>query len=326
MLTPRENLQLLFDGKMPEYLPLGTDFEQAFFSSSDFVNERPDLPGVNKDWFGQSWTYEPIIGAANPTPNCPLVTDITRWSEQMHFPDLDSLDWEGKSAEQTAKWDRENKMVKATIGFGIWERMFSVMKFDECLVALLEEPEACFDFFSAVADYKIKLHDKIIQYYKPDVLVMHDDYGNTKDMFMAPETWRALLKPNLARVVSAVQSKGVIYEHHNCGYFLKIIDDMLEIGIRMTNNVHYSNNHEFLKSHYNNKMILVGGFASQRIDNPNATLDEIRGEIRTTLDTLAPNGGYIASFRSSRPEANVIAAEELSRASKLYYNPRPEDK
>jgi len=174
MLTPRENLQLLFDGKKPQYMPIANlDFDSAFPA---FINERPNGPGVNKDWFGQSWTYEPGVKAANPTPNCPLVTDITKWRDQMPFPDLDALDWEGFSKEDTKNWNREEKMTKITIGFGIWERMFSVMKFEECLMALLEEPEACYDFFSAVADYKVDLDNSIIDYHTPDVFVIHYDF------------------------------------------------------------------------------------------------------------------------------------------------------
>ena len=57
-----------------------------------------NIPGVAKDWFGQSWTYEPKIKAANPTPGIHLVPDITRWKEYMKFPDLSKLDWEGHAA------------------------------------------------------------------------------------------------------------------------------------------------------------------------------------------------------------------------------------
>ena len=185
-----------------------------------------------------------------------MLTDITRWKEVLTFPNLEKLDWEGHAAKDTAIWDRDNRFSRITIGFGLWERLFSIMPFEDALCALVEEPEACYDFFGAIADHKIRLHELAIKYYKPDVLVMHDDYGNNKNLFMSPESWRKLIKPHLKRVVDSVQSQGVIYEHHNCGYFRSILDDMLEIGISATNPVHVSNDLPSLKKEYGGRMTI----------------------------------------------------------------------
>ena len=101
----------------------------------------------------------------------------------------------------SASWDREKHLTRINDLFGPWERMFSVMEFQEALCALVEEPEACYDFFGAIADHKIRLYEYIIRYYQPDILCMHDDYGHGKGMFMSPETWRALIKPHLQRII-----------------------------------------------------------------------------------------------------------------------------
>lgn len=324
MISLKENMEIVYRREEPEYMPLFSDFETAVLDSLDFVNERPIVPGVNKDWFGQKWTYEPTVKAANPTPGCPLVTDITCWKEQMKFPDMDKLDWEGRAAKDTANWDRKNKMTRITVGFGLWERMFSVMAFEDALCALLDEPEACYDFFGAVADHKIRLHDKILKYYKPDVLVMHDDYGTSQGMFMAPEVWRKLIKPHLKRVVEHVQSYNCIYEHHNCGYFLPIIDDMLELGIHATNSVHISNKPAYLKEKYGKAMTLVGGFDMQFLDNPTVTETAVRDSVRKTMDILAPGGGYIPRCTSVNEINGPIANDEILKYSVNFYHPRPE--
>ena len=231
MLSLKENMLRVYRHQEPEYTPLFSDFNSAMLGGMDFINERPEIPGVNLDWFGQSWTWEEKTHAANPTPGKPLLTDITQWREVVKFPDLDAIDWETHAAKDTANWDRENKLSRVTVGFGLWERLFSIMPFEDALCALLEEPEACYEFFGAIADYKIRLHDLVIKHYKPDVLVMHDDYGDGRALFMPPETWRQLIKPHLKRVVDAVQSKGVIYEHHNCGCFAPIVEEALFRGL-----------------------------------------------------------------------------------------------
>lgn len=324
MITWKENMKLVYEHKTPEFMPFMTDFNSAFLVGMDFVNERPEIPGVNKDWFGQSWTWEENSAACNPTPNCPLIEDITNWRDVMKFPDLDKLDWEGHAAKDTADWDRENKFSRITIGFGLWERLFSVMRFEDALCALAEEPEACFDFFGAVADHKIRLHDLAIRHYKPDVLVMHDDYGNNKNLFMSPNTWRTLIKPHLERVVEHVQSHGVIYEHHNCGYFQSITDDMLEIGISATNPVHISNDLAHMKKTYGDHMVMVGGLDIQMYGRPNVTEEAIRKNIRDTFELMAPGGGFIPMCAVAYSAYDDVINDEMVKCAQDYYGPRPD--
>ena len=323
MITLRENMLRVYRHQEPEYTPLFSDFDSAMLGGMDFVNERPDIPGENKDWFGQSWTWEEKTHAANPTPGKPLLTDITKWKEVIHFPDLDALDWEAHAAKDTAKWDRENRLSRVTIGFGLWERLFSIMPFEDALCALLEEPEACYEFFGAMADHKIRLHDLVIKHYQPDVLVMHDDYGDGRSLFMPPETWRQLIKPHLKRVVDAVQSKGVIYEHHNCGCFAPIIDDMIELGIGATNLVHPVNNIAWLKENYGDKMTLVGGFDAQKYCAPDATEEAILADMKKTFEILAPGTCFVPLCFAIYSKHLPFIGKNLAILANQYHNPRP---
>ncbi|MGN1015508.1 MAG: hypothetical protein ACI4PL_00765 [Faecousia sp.] len=67
-ISYRENLLRVFAHETPKCLPLMSDFDAVSPGGIDFVCEAPRLPGIHKDWFGQSWTFEPKIGACNPTP------------------------------------------------------------------------------------------------------------------------------------------------------------------------------------------------------------------------------------------------------------------
>ena len=81
MISLKENMLRVYRHQEPEYTPLFSDFNSAMLGGMDFINERPEIPGVNLDWFGQSWTFEEKTGAANPTPGKPLLTDITKYQE-----------------------------------------------------------------------------------------------------------------------------------------------------------------------------------------------------------------------------------------------------
>jgi len=320
MISLKENMQLVLRHKEPEYMPFVSDFDTAALDAIDFINERPAIPGVHNDWFGQSWTYEPAAGAANPTPGKHLVTDITEWKEQMIFPDLDKLDWEGRSQKDTAGWDREQKLSRIVSPFGMWERMFSVIEFQDALCSLLVEPEACYDFFGAVADHKIRLHQKFIDYYKPDIIIMHDDYGTSQGLFMAPDVWRDLIKPHLKRVVDHVQSQGCRYEHHNCGYFAPLMDDMVELGVEITNPLHCSNNIEAMKRDYGTRIVFIGGFEVQTLTAPETTEEEVRARVRRTMDILAPGGGFVPEFKGVNGD---IVSDEIKKYSAKFYSARP---
>lgn len=323
MLSLKENMLRVYRHQEPEYTPLFSDFSSAMLGGMDFINERPDIPGVNLDWFGQSWTFEEKTGAANPTPGKPLLTDITQWKEVIKFPDLDALDWEGHAAKDTAGWDRENRLSRVTIGFGLWERLFSIMPFEDALCALVEEPEACYEFFGAMADHKIRLHDLVIKHYKPDVLVMHDDYGDGRSLFMAPDTWRELIKPHLKRVVDAVQSKGVIYEHHNCGCFAPIVEDLIEIGIGATNLVHPVNDIRWLKENYGDQLTIVGGFNAQHYCTDQATEESILADMEQTFAVLAPGNCFVPLCFAIYSKHLPFIGQQLVRLANKYHNPRP---
>ena len=321
MLSLKENMELVIQHKTPEYMPMISDFDTVRLDALDFINERPVIPGVNLDWFGQSWTYEPKCGAANPTPDVHLVTDLEKWREQMIFPDIEKLDWEGRSKRDTENWQRDKKMSRLTVAFGMWERMFSVVEFQDALCALMLEPELCYDFFGAVADHKIRLHEKVIKYYKPDILCMHDDYGTSQGLFMPPDIWRKLLKPHLKRVVDHVQSLGVKYEHHNCGYFVPLMDDMVELGVEIMNPLHRSNDIAAMKKQYGDKITFIGGLEVQKIAAPGISEEEVREHVRYTMDIMCPGGGYIV-FAIIK-NFDVVQDEVLKYATK-FYGPRPD--
>jgi len=325
-ISLKENMKLVLEHKEPEYMPLLGDFDQCYPKGPDFIWEAPAIPGPPvKDYFGQYWSFEPGIKAPNPTPGSHLITDITKWREQITIPDLDKMDWEGYAARDTAKWDRENKMSRITVGYGMWERLFTTMEFTECLMALVEEPEACYDFFGAIADFKIKLYEKIIQYYKPDQVVMHDDYGNSMNMFMSPETWRQLIKPHLARVIKSITDKGVYYEHHCCGYMAPILEEVADLGCASFNTVHVSNNPGELKKKLGHKMAFFGGFDTQFCDRPGTTEEQVRAEIRKTMDIMAPGGSFCPRCAIGNMEKKAWAEDEILKYSVNFYSsPRPE--
>lgn len=290
-MTKKDMLLQVYRHKNTGYVPcFFTDFD---FSKPETMNERAEAGG--KDWFGVEWEFVPLALAAMVKPGTKVLTDITKWREQVRFPDLDAIDWASAAAKETAGWDRENKISYVMLINGMFERTHALMGFEDAMLAMYDEPDEYQALIDAITDYKIKLIDILGKYYKPDVLCFHDDYGANDNMLMSPKLWRQFFKEPLRRVIDAAHRNGIIYEHHSCGYIEPIFDELVSLGIDAIDPLQITNPIRALKDKYQHCLTFVGGYNTQHVfDKPGVTEAEIRSEVKRTMDELAPGGSFVA--------------------------------
>jgi len=321
---------LVYGHKVPDYLPLAGDIQKVRTVEpglrSVVYGEKSAGGNYDTDWFGQNWIYEPTIKAYNPDAGNYIVKDITKWRDYVTFPDLDAIDWEAKFKADAVKWDPD-KLWLVVDGYGLWERAFSMVPIADLLCALIEEPEACEDFFSAIADHKIKLHNYYLDYYKPDVLCMHDDYGSGQGLFMSPGTWRRLIKPSLQRVIDNAVTRGIMYEHHCCGYLAPLAEEIAEMGASSWNLIHVCNDPPACKQKFGDKLAFIEGICDgQYLDTDSTTGEQVREHVRATAEKNLPGLGVVIGVKlHNHPERLAIFNEELLRCGQLFYREnRPE--
>lgn len=290
-MTKREQLLEVYNHKNIGYVPcFFTDFD---FSKPAEINERPENGGL--DWFGVEWEFVPAVLAPMVKPGTQRLSDITKWREELTFPDLDAIDWAAAAEKETAKWDRENKVSFMMLINGVFERTHALMGFEDAMCAMYEEPEEFQALVDAITEYKLKVIDIIGTYYKPDVLCFHDDYGTNDSLMMSVPMWRQFFKEPLRKIIRRAHSHGIIYEHHSCGYIAPIFDDLVEIGIDAIDPLQISNPVRELKDKYQDRVTFVGGFNTQHtFDKAGVTEDEIRAEVARAYSELAPGGSWVA--------------------------------
>ena len=93
------------------------------------------------------------------------------------------------------------------------------------------DPEEVEEFFNTYMEWKIKLMEKVIEYYKPDVLMFHDDWGTQNNMFFSPDVWRSLIKPQIKKAVDRCHELGVLFDMHSCGKIEAVVPEFVELGI-----------------------------------------------------------------------------------------------
>ena len=155
--------------------------------------------------------------------------------------------------------------------------------------------EAYADYVNAYADWRISLFEPMKEYLDIDFVMMHDDWGNEKAMFMSPEMWRQYYKEPERRMAKAAHDLGMHYMHHSCGYITPIVGDLVEIGVDSWHSVQPNNDLHMLKQEYGSKIIFAGCVSPKATDRADSTEEEIRAEVRRVIDDLGRGGGLMAS-------------------------------
>jgi hypothetical protein len=229
-----------------------------------------------------------------------VIKDITKWRDYVEFPEFPELDW--SDAKKTiAALDRETTMVMVPTFRGLFERAHCLMTFEDVLIYMYEEPEAMYDLFGAITDWKLKACELIIDNMQPDIIHSHDDWGSLTSLFFSPQKFRDLLKPHYARLYSYIKSRGVLVQHHADSYLTGLENDMVDIGCDMWQGVLSTNDIVQIQKNTGGKMLLMGGIDQTLIDHDKSevTEDVIRAEVRRAIDTYAPGGAYLPCIASS---------------------------
>ena len=203
-MDAKENFLNFYQHRPIEIMPITGEGEVMIYPINGF-EERPPFNKGGNDWFGCAW--ESAVPGSTPAPDCSthVLDDITEWRDVVKFPDLDAWDWDrAVKLDALDEIDRDANIVSLVVLTGLWERLHILMGFEEALCSLLEEPEEVGAFFDAMVEYKIKLIDKLAEYYKPDVILFHDDWGTQAGPFFSPDLWRELIKPTIAITIRII--------------------------------------------------------------------------------------------------------------------------
>ena len=269
------------------------------------------------DWWGVPWRQRKDDPGAVPLNNAQnaIIKDIACWQDYVKFPDLNNMNFEGTKA-QLANINREDTLVVFPFYYGPFERMHTLMPFDECMIAMYEEPEAFSELLGAIVDWRIKAADILIDEFHPDIMHCHDDWGTSSNLMFSPNMFRELMKPHYERYYGFIKSKGVLVQHHNDGIGRGLEKDMVDMHIDMWQGVLEANDIMTMKKNTGDKLVYMGGLDQFKLDRPDISEEEIRAEVRRVIDAYGPGGCFLPCYPSVMP-INVpgmfIAMDEMER-------------
>lgn len=310
MTTEKENYLKVLRGEQPEWVPNYLDaialcmpvvYENKVIPGSGNPNKKfKDIFGIEHedrekytDMLGIEWTQ--TIDGQIPTPGKHLITDITKWREQVNypFPDLDKIDFKTQAEGYYSVVDHNQKAVVCLV-FGRYEMLMDLMGVDNALCALIEEPEAVHDFFTEFTNFQEKTLRVSFPYYKPDVVLIPDDVATVKDLFMSPEIYTKMVAPYVRQIAKAAVELGAIAEMHCCGKCEKLIPQWIDMGITVWQPAQAVNDLKAIKEKYGHKIVLNGGWDTNGPGAMTGAPEEVvRQSVRDAIDKLAPGGGYV---------------------------------
>jgi hypothetical protein len=322
-LSPRENYLRALRHEETEYVPCAWSMDIDMCGILHPVDYgQPDTD--YRDGFGVRWVdSDSAIGGLIPAPGEIILKDITQWKKHITIPEVDNLDWQKYVDEEDAAFglDRDKRALIYNSMSGVWERLAALMGFEEAMIALIEEPEACNELFTAITDVKIKLAEKAAKYYKADAFLNYDDIATERNLFMSPETYRSLIKPHHKRLNDAVKNLGMIPIQHTCGYAELCVEDYIETGAAGWDTVQPTNDIAKLLDKYGDKFFFEGGFDSNgKCCRPDATVEEIVAEVERCFRDYGGKQGFIfaafllnTSSDSKLDEKNTAIIETANR-------------
>lgn len=309
MLTKREVIKMVLDGKKPPYVPWSYKYTiepkeelQKHYGVDDldpvlnnhilqlgsdigfFENVGPDL---YKDVFGVVWdrSIDKDIGdAIDPQLSEPTLEGYT-------FPDPhDPRFFENIQPEI----DKKPDMFRCfQIGFSLYERAWSLRGIENILMDMIMYPQFVHDLLDAICDYNIAQIDKALEY-DIDAVYFGDDWGQQKGLIMGYDLWKEFLYPRIKRMYGHARKNGKYVMIHSCGDVVELFDDLIEAGLNCFNPFQPEvMDVKAIHQKYLGRLAFHGGLSMQKT-LPFGTPEEVAAETRDLLKMGEP-GGYILS-------------------------------
>ncbi|MDR1065017.1 MAG: hypothetical protein LBL25_01440 [Oscillospiraceae bacterium] len=281
-----------------------------------FSGERyQDLWGVTHRYIvGEDPGIIPLTDASNQ-----VIQDMEHWRDYVKFPEIPKdLDWSYARAQCKAAHERGELVMVPTFR-GLFERLHSLRAFEFVMEDLIVNADEVEEFFDAYTDWKLEVLKQLIDNLDIDMIHSHDDLGAKEKLFFSPTIFREMLKPRYKKLYSYVHSRGKLVQHHCDCYITPFAADFAEMDVDMWQGALPTNDIQLIQKQLDEKglnLLLMGGLESAIIDNPEATEEEIRAEVRRAIDTYGPGGHFlpcIGSINCLYEKNEVIVVDEMNK-------------
>ena len=280
--------------KMPEH---GTFFDQTCFPYLDgYPDDFRGLPDAMKQVHWAAFAHSPWDNAAKPG-----------------F-------WEELRKRALALRNRSDKALMIVCGCNLFEWGTFLRRMDNFLMDLVVEPDRVKALLDALVEIHLQTLERVCAAVGDiaDILRFGDDLGMDNGPFMAPDTYRALFKPNHRILCDYVHTHSQMHTFlHSCGSIYDLLPDLIEAGFEVINPVQTScRNMEpaRLKREFGKDICFWGGGCDTRAVLNRESPDAVKRHVTERLEILSPGGGFVFNtvhnILPDVPPENIVAMYE----------------
>jgi len=235
------------------------------------------------------------------------------------WPDPDKFDY--AAVKEAA--ERARQFGFPTLGPWIshFEIYCHMRGMENALMDTIAEPE----FLDAALDRIENIQTAILERYlkefgdQLDFVFIADDMGTQESQLISTPAYERHLKPRLKRWCDLSHAHGKKVLFHSDGAARNFVPHLIEAGIDILNPIQHlcpGMERAELKRDFGNQVIFHGGIENQHA-LPFGSVDDVRKETQTCLETLGAGGGYIPcschNIQAGTPVENIIAMIETAQ-------------
>jgi len=194
--------------------------------------------GRHKDCWGCVWENTER-GLDSVVVEHPLADWDALDSLKIPDPETDDMfgpfDWQ-RMAEDIEQSRRRGDVVTAGAlphGF-FFLKLWYLRGFDNLMMDMAAGDPRLDKLCHIVTDYNVAVTKRCLRF-DPDMMIFAEDLGLQNALPISPEMWRKYIKPGYEATIGLCRDAGVPVYLHCDGHILEIIDDLIEVGVRVLN-------------------------------------------------------------------------------------------
>lgn len=242
--------------------------------------------------------------------------------ESYQIPDPNENKRYEKVEQLIQKYGNEYWIV-GSVACTIFETSWYLRGQERLLRDMIRDKEFVHDLMDKVMKFSKTVAERLVKI-GVDMIWLGDDVGGQNSMLISPKLWREFLKPRMARIISSLKdlNPDVKIAYHSDGYFIPIIDELIDIGVDVLNPVQpKAMDPSRLKEEFGDRLSFWGTMDIQETF-PHGTPEDVEAEVKERVRTVGKGGGLILgpshNIQSDTPLENIFAFYNAARKFGVY--------
>jgi uroporphyrinogen decarboxylase len=235
-----------------------------------------------------------------------------------YWPDTkDPARYAGMEEEARLLYENTDYAIIAMPAFNsIWEKSWNLRGLERMMLDMVDNPDFVHALMRKLTDLSkacLEKHLAAVGKYAY-IIRMGDDLASQNSLLVSPRMYRKFIKPYQKELFDFIHARteAKIW-FHSCGSIVKLIPDLIEIGVDLLNPVQVSAKDmdtAYLKQAFGDRLAFCGAIDTQHV-LPHGTIADVKKEVERRIRDLAPGGGYLLTsvhnIQDDVPPENVIA-------------------